>query len=147
MFPESGNFDSSERSSSTINVWADDFVGFRGSCVKLSFLFLMTLLLASPVYVSAQNTSKGDQENDPRREITIEGCLTKNSLNEFELVDQKGIDNLLYSEMVNLGQYVGQTVTVVGKRSAMPNTDMGIKNPQPHFFVVKIQTQSRQCQK
>ena len=107
----------------------------------------MIMLLLNPVLVRAQNDSKGDQNNDPRKEIAVTGCLTKNSLKEFDLVDEKGIDNLLYSEVVNLDQYVGQTVTLVGKRSATPSTDMGVKNPQPHFLVNKVQSESGQCKK
>ncbi len=70
--------------------------------MKPTFFFLMIMLLLNPVLVRAQNDSKGDQNNDPRKEIAVTGCLTKNSLKEFDLVDEKGIDNLLYSEVVNL---------------------------------------------
>lgn len=113
--------------------------------MKSHFVALMAFSLLTPLLVSAQNTSRGDQENDPRKEIAITGCVTKNSHNEFELVDEKGIDNVLYGAVVNLDQYVGQKVTLVGKRSATASTDMGIKNPQPHFLVTKVQSELSAC--
>lgn len=105
---------------------------------------LMTLSLLT-LSVPAQNTSRGDQDNDPRKEITITGCVTKNSHKEFELVDEKGIDNVLYGDIIPMDQYVGKKVTLVGKRSATPSTDMGVKNPQPHFLVTTVEATLSTC--
>lgn len=113
--------------------------------MKSRFVVLMTLSVLNPLILPAQNTSRGDQENDPRKEITITGCVTKNSHKEFELVDEKGIDNMLYGDIIPLDQYVGKVVTLVGKRSATPSTDMGIKNPQPHFLVTKVKSELNTC--
>lgn len=90
-----------------------------GAHYEIETTFLSTALLLNPMLFSAQNTSDGDKPNDLHHErINITGCLTKNSLNEFELVDQCGIDNLLYSAVVDLDQYVGKTVTLLGRRAA-----------------------------
>lgn len=113
--------------------------------MKAGSVILMTLSLLNPLLVPAQNTSRGDQENDPRKEISITGCVTKNSHKEFEVVDEKGISNMLYGDLIDLDQYVGKTVTLVGKRSATPSTDMGIKNPQPHFLVSTVSVESNTC--
>jgi hypothetical protein len=108
-------------------------------------IFLSMALLLNPMLVAAQNTSQGDQPNDPNHErINITGCLTKNSLNEFELVDQGGIDNLPYSTVVDLDQYVGKTVTLLGRRGATPH-DTG--REKPHFQVSKVQLVSDQCKR
>jgi hypothetical protein len=65
-------------------------------------IFLSMALLLNPMLVAAQNTSVGDKPNDLHHErMNITGCLTKNSLKEFELVDQDAIDNLPYSAVVD----------------------------------------------
>jgi hypothetical protein len=108
-------------------------------------IFLSTTLLLNPMLVVAQTTSKADKPNDLHHErINITGCLTKNSLNEFELVDQGGIDNLPYSAVVDLDQFVGKTVTLFGRRGATPH-DTG--REKPHFQVSKVQLVSGPCRK
>jgi len=82
-----------------------------------------------------------------RNQTSVTGCLTKNPHNEFELVDEKGIHNLLYSSTVPLDTYVGQSVTVMGERSATPSTDMGTGRPMPHFNVVDLRPASGKCSK
>jgi hypothetical protein len=107
-------------------------------------IFLSMALLLNPMLVAAQNTSVGDKPNDLHHErMNITGCLTKNSLKEFELVDQDAIDNLPYSAVVDLDQYVGKTVTF-GRRAATPH-DTG--REKPHFQVSKVQLISDQCKK
>jgi hypothetical protein len=114
--------------------------------MKLSIFPLIALLFTS-VLLSSQNTSQGDKHNDlEHKRIAITGCLTKNSLKEFELVDQEGIDNLPYSATINLDKYVGHTVTLIGKRSATPTVDGGA-SAKPHFQVSKVESASAPCKK
>jgi hypothetical protein len=82
-----------------------------------------------------------------RNESAVTGCLTKTPHNEYELVDEKGIHNLLYSSTIPLDTYVGQSVTVVGVRSATSSTDMGTARPMPHFNVVDLRPASGKCSK
>jgi len=114
--------------------------------MKLSFLLLMTFLLSS-VFVPAQNTSKPDEHNDlEHQRIAITGCLTKNSHKEFEIVDEKGIGYRPYSATVNLNQYVGQIVTLIGKAGATHSVDAGAP-AEPHFQVSEVQAASGSCKK
>jgi hypothetical protein len=114
--------------------------------MKLSIFPLIALLLTS-VLLSSQNTSQGDKHNDlGHKRIAITVCLTKNSLKEFELVDQEGIDNLPYSATIDLDEYVGYTVKLIGKRSATPTVDSGAP-PKPHFQVSKVESKSGPCNK
>ena len=116
-------------------------------------LVLLTIVLVAPALASSQtetpSTSQGS--NPPtalhRNHVTITGCLTKNPHNEYELVDQKGTNNLLYGSIVNLSSYVGQFVTLVGDRSATPSTDAGTARPMPHFLVRKVRLASGECKK
>ena len=114
--------------------------------MKLRIVLLIALLFTS-VLLSSQNTSQGDKHSDlEHKRITITGCLTQNSLKEFELVDQEGIDNLPYSATIHLDKYVGQTVTLIGKRSATPTVDSGAP-AKPHFQVSKVESTSGPCKK
>jgi hypothetical protein len=107
-------------------------------------IVLSALVLLTPILVRAQNPSNGGKPNDLHRpRIVITGCLNKNSLNEFELVDQDGFDNLPYSGVVHLDEYVGKKVTLYGRRAATPSHDTGIRGT--HFQVSKVQTVSDQC--
>src|SRR5215469_5668797 len=116
-------------------------------------LFLLTVLLLTPALVSSQTgVPKATQEHGPpmhlkRNQTTITGCLTKNPNNEYELVDAKGIHNLLYSSTVPLDTYVGQSMTVMGERSATPSTDTGTARPMPRFKVVDLRPASGKCSK
>jgi hypothetical protein len=82
-----------------------------------------------------------------RNQIAVTGCLTRNLHGEYELVDEKGIHNLLYSSTVPLDTYVGQSVTVMGERNASPSTDAGTVRPMPHFNVVDLRPASGKCSK
>src|ERR1700746_2149691 len=114
--------------------------------MKLSIFLLVTLLL-NPVVVPAQNTAEEQQANDlHHKRIAITGCLTKNSLNEFELIDEEGTDNLPYSPTMDLNQYVGQSVRLIGTRAATHAVDSGAPS-KPHFLVSKVQPASGECKK
>lgn len=114
--------------------------------MKLTVFFLMALSL-NTMLVAAQNASQQDQHNDlEHKRVAITGCLTKNSLKEFELVDERGIDYLPYSATVNLDQYVGEMVTLVGRPSATHSVDSGAP-AKPHFMVNQVQSTSGQCKK
>lgn len=109
-------------------------------------IFLVALLF-NPLLGFSQNPSNSDQHNDmEHKQISITGCLTKNSHKEFELVDEKGMHSLPYSASVNLNQYVGQTVTLVGRLGATPSADTG-GSRKPHFMVSQVQSESGQCKK
>jgi hypothetical protein len=106
--------------------------------------FISTLVLFTPILIRAQNPSNGGKPNDlhhPR--IVMTGCPNKNSLNEFELIDQDGFDNLPYSGVFHLDEYVGKKVTLYGRRAATPSHDTSIRGT--HFQVSKVQTVSGQC--
>ena len=114
--------------------------------MKMSFLLPLTLLFSSGL-VLAQSTSKPDEHNNlEHQRITITGCLTKNSLKEFEIVDEKGIGYRPYSATVNLNQYVGQIVTVIGKPGSTYSVDAGAP-AEPHFQVSEVQAASGPCKK
>ena len=111
--------------------------------MKPSSFFFMALFL-NAMLASAQNTSKENKPNDlDHGRINITGCLTKNSLKEFELVDQDAIDNLPYSAVVDLDQYVGKTVTLSGRRAATQH-DTG--REKPHSQVTRADVVSDQCE-
>lgn len=113
--------------------------------------FLMAVLLM-PLLVWSQTVSPNDSQGSgnnvesqqKRNSVSITGCLTRNSHNQYELVDQKGVRNLLYGS-VPLDSYVGQSVTLVGARSATPSTDTGTARPMPHFKVSDVRPASGQC--
>jgi hypothetical protein len=77
---------------------------------------------------------------------TITGCLTSTSKpDEFQLVDEKGVTNIVFSVTVHLDSYVGKSVTLTGDQSATPSTDTGTSKPMPHFKVVKVTPASGTC--
>jgi hypothetical protein len=114
-------------------------------------LFLLTILLVAPVLASSQtqNPSATQDSNrqtaQQRNQITITGCLTSRHHKEYQLVDEEGTTNLLYSPTVNLDSYVGQSVTLVGNRGASPGTDTGTSRPMPHFMVVEVRPAPGKC--
>jgi hypothetical protein len=115
-------------------------------CIMKASIFLSTFVLLTPILGGAQSPSNGGKPNDLHHSrIVITGCLTKNSLKEFELVDQDGFENLPYSAVVHLDEYVGKTVTLYGRRAATPSHDAGIRGT--HFQVSKVQSVSGQCKK
>lgn len=111
---------------------------------------LLTVLLVTPTLVSSQSgVPKATQDHGRPMHLklnqsAVTGCLTKNPHNEFELVDVKGIHNLLYSSTVPLDTYVGQSVTVIGERSSTPSTEMGTAPP---IKVVDLRPASGKCSK
>ena len=115
--------------------------------------FLLTVLLVAPALVSSQTgVPKATQGHGPpmhlgRNQSALTGCLTKNPHGEYELIDEKGIHNLLYSSTVPLDTYVGQSVTLIGERSATPSTDTRTAQPMPHFKVVDMRPASGKCSK
>lgn len=104
-------------------------------------LFPLVILLAIPALLFSQSaTPKTTQQ------VTITGCLTKTPHGDYELVDQKGVHNLVYSsEYVDLESHVGQSVSLTGVQSAMPSTDTGTPRPMPHFVVRKLKQESAKC--
>ena len=105
-------------------------------------LFLLVILLVIPALVFSQSATP----KMTTHHITITGCLTKNSHGDYELVDQKGVHNLIYkSERVDLESHVGQSVSLTGEQSAMPSTDTGTSRPMPHFVVKKLEQGSGKC--
>ena len=115
--------------------------------------FLLTVLLVTPALVSSQTEVPKPTQGHGRsmhlkpNQSAATGCLTKNPHNEYELVDEKGIHNLLYSSTVPLDTYVGQSVTVIGERNATPSTDTGTSRPMPFFKVVDLRPASGKCSK
>jgi len=106
--------------------------------------FLLVILFIFPAAVVSQSATP----KKTTHQITITGCLTKNSHGEYDLIDQKGVHNLVYkSERVDLESYVGQSVALTGEQSAMPSTDTGTSRPMPHFVVDKLQQASGNCSK
>ncbi len=103
-------------------------------------LFVFAMLVVAPVLAQSPN---------PKTHQTITGCLTGTGQpNEYQLVDEKGITNLVYSGTVHLDSYVGKSVTLTGDRGATPSTDNGMTGrPTPHFKVVKVQPASGDCKK
>jgi len=116
-------------------------------------LLLLIVLLLTPALVCIQTRvpkatpQHGAPMHLKRNQITVKGCLTKNPHNDYELVDEKGTHNLLYSSTVPLDTYVGQSVTVMGERSATPGTDIGTARSMSHFNVVDLRPASGQCSK
>ncbi len=101
---------------------------------------LATLVVASALAFSQSPKSKTHSR--------ITGCLTSSGHpDEYQLVDEKGITNLVYGGTLHLDSYIGKSVTLTGEQSAMPSTDTGTSRPMPHFKAVKVQSASGNCQK
>lgn len=100
-------------------------------------LFVLAILTVMPGLAFPQKSQS-----------TITGCLTGTSKpNEYTLVDQKGVTNIVFSVTVPLDSYVGQSVTLTGDQSATPSKDEGTGRPKPHFKVVKVEPASGNCKK
>jgi hypothetical protein len=112
-------------------------------------LFLLTILLFVPAVVASQETPSAQDSNrravQQQNHITITGCLTSSHHKEYRLVDQEGTTNLVSSPTLDLDSYVGQSVTLVGRRSASPSTDTGTARPMPHFMVSEVHRGSGSC--
>ena len=104
--------------------------------------FLLVIVLVIPALVFSQSATP----KKTTQLVTITGCLTKNAHGYYELVDQKGVRNLVYkSERVDLESHVGQSVSLTGQQSAMPSTDTGTSQPMPHFVVNTLQQGTGKC--
>ena len=104
-------------------------------------LFALVILVVAPVLAFSQSPK-------PKTHSKITGCLTSTGDPEgYQLVDEKGITNLVYSATLHLDSYVGQSVTLIGDQSAMPSTDTGTARPMPHFRVLKVHPASGNCKK
>jgi len=114
--------------------------------MKSTLLLFITLLLA-PLPICAQQPAQGKDNKLGHEDSAITGCLTKNELKEYELVDEHGIDNLPYSTIVDLDKYVGHTVTLVGRRAATPSAETTPGPVKTHFMVRKVESTSGQCAK
>jgi hypothetical protein len=66
---------------------------------------------------------------------------------EYKLVDEKGVANIVSSVSVHLDSYVGKSVTLTGDQSAMPTSDSAAGRPMPHFKVIKVKPASGSCKK
>ena len=116
-------------------------------CQLLILLVTATLCTAksAPQYAAQDNNPQTPQLHN---HVTITGCLTKNPDDDFVLVDQKGIHNLVFqSDKFDLDSYVGHFVTLIGDRGAIPGTDTGTARPMPHFKVIELRPASGKCGK
>ena len=114
--------------------------------MKPAILLFMTLLLVRfPALAQQPAAGKGNELG--HKDVTITGCLTKNALKEYELVDQEGTDNLPYSTTVDLDKFVGHTVTLVGRRASTPSAETTAGPVKTHFMVRKVESASGQCTK
>ena len=104
-------------------------------------LFVLAILVVAPAFAFSQSPK-------PKTHSTITGCLTSgDQSDEYRLVDEKGVTNLVYSVTIHLDSYVGQSVILTGDQSAMPSTDTGTGRPTPHFKVVKVKPAPGSCKK
>ena len=100
---------------------------------------MLAILMVAPVLAQSPKT---------KTHQTITGCLTSTgSSHEYQLVDEKGVTNIVYSTTVHLDSSVGKSVTLTGDQDATPSTDNGMGRPTPHFKVVKVQPSSGDCKK
>lgn len=113
----------------------------------LTVLSVASALLSIPAQLPKATQGHGPPMHLKRNQTTVTGCLTKNPNNEYELVDEKGIHDLLESSTVPLDTYAGQSVTVMVERSATPSTDTGTARPMPRFKVLDLRPASGKCSK
>jgi hypothetical protein len=103
--------------------------------------FALAVLVFSPVLAFSQSPKL-------KTRTKITGCLTSTGqADAYQLVDEKGVTNQVYSVAVHLDAYVGKSVTLIGDQSATPSTDTGTARPTPHFKVVEVQPASGDCKK
>jgi hypothetical protein len=114
--------------------------------MKLTVLLCMTFLL-SPLAVRAQQPPQAKDNELGHQDEAITGCLTKNALKEYELVDEKGRDNLPYSTIIDLNKYVGHKVTLVGRHASAPSAETSAGPVKTHFMVRNVQSSSGECKK
>jgi len=105
------------------------------------------IFLLSPLSVRAQESSQPKDNELGHQDEAITGCLTKNAHKEYELVDEKGRDNLPYSTIVDLNKYVGHTVTLVGRRASTPSAETNAGPVKTHFMVRNVTAAAGECKK
>ena len=104
-------------------------------------LLVLAILVVTPALAFSQSPKQ-------KTHSTITGCLTSGfQPDEYELVDEKGVANIVYSVSVHLDSYVGKSVTLTGDQSAMPTSDSAAGRPMPHFKVIKVKPASGSCKK
>ena len=104
-------------------------------------LFVLATCAVAPVLAFSQSSK-------PKLHSRITGCLSGTGRPyEYQLLDEKGVMNLIYSVTVHLDSYVGQSVTLAGDQSAMPSTDAGQAHPSTHFKVLRVYSASGNCKK
>ena len=109
--------------------------------VMREILFVLAILVVAPIFAFSQSPK-------PRTHTKITGCLTSTGDPDgYQLVDEKGITNLVYSATLHLDSYVGRSVTLTGDQSATPSTDTGTARPMPHFRVLKVHPAAGNCKK
>ena len=113
-------------------------------------VLMAVLFVTAAVLVGKSESQNPTKNSSPQtgKNVTITGCLTRAQHEEYELVDQQGKHNLIYkSQKINLDSYVGQSVTLVGERSAIPSADSAAGRPLPHFKVTELQPAAGKCGK
>ena len=102
---------------------------------------MLAILVVVPVISFTQSPK-------PKLHSKITGCLSGSGRPyEYELVDEKGVTNLIYSVTVHLDPYVGQSVTLGGDQSAMTSTATATVHPSTHFKVLRVYSASGKCKK
>jgi hypothetical protein len=117
----------------------------RGNLLVLAILVVTQAFAFSQTDTSA---AKKSISQTAKHKNTITGCLTSTMVGkrkEYRLVDQKRNQNIAYSKTVDLGPYVGQSVTLVGDVSATPSADETTREPMPVFMVFEVQPASGKC--
>jgi len=113
-------------------------------------VLMAVLFVAAAVLVNKSESQNPTKSSKPQtgKNVTITGCLTRGPHETYDLVDRQGIHNMIAkSETVNLDSYVGQSVKLVGERSAIPSTDEGTRRPKPLFKVTELQPAEGKCGK
>lgn len=116
-------------------------------------LFVLTVLLATSALVYSQNENQNQNQGatqsmsrpPAQQHSTITGCLSSGKHGDFQLVDQEGRTNIVYSPSVHLDSYVGQSVTLVGDKDTSQGTDTGTGRTTAHFKVYEVQPGSGNC--
>jgi hypothetical protein len=102
-------------------------------------LLALAILVVTPALAFGQSPKQ-------KTHSTITGCLTSTGKpDEYEIVDEKGVTNIVYSTSIHLDSYVGKSVVLTGDQSAMPSTDTGTGRPMPHFKVLKVKPGTGTC--
>ena len=112
---------------------------------------LLLLIVLAPAIAFSQTDTQNTQDANRQtpaqagNQTTISGCLTSGKHHDYQLKDESGTTNLVYSPTVNLTSYVGQSVTLVGERDPDQGTEARTGKPTPHFKVYQVQPGSGNC--